>query len=150
MAAEHPCETKSAGGFPLIINWSPNFTRCPARQNSCRVIAAGQKLPAPLKFEESLFQFLVSLSACFLRATFRVPAALPSFLVQILRHPRSFCLQAGAQLVSQPPAPGGRAAAGDGMYIGSLTGEVQCQKTYRGEQVTTDQTMNVKRTVSSH
>jgi hypothetical protein len=59
----------------------------------------------PLKFEESLFQFLVSLSTSFLRATFCVPTALPSFLVQIFRYPRSFCLQAGAQSLSQPPAP---------------------------------------------
>jgi hypothetical protein len=39
-----------------------------------------------------------------------MPAALPSFLVQVFRHPRSFCLQAGVQLSHRR---WGRAPAGD-------------------------------------
>jgi glycosyltransferase involved in cell wall biosynthesis len=81
--------------FPLFRSLAARtLTTLHGRQDSAR-----QKLPAPLEFEESGF------SARFRRATFRMPAALPSFLVQIFRHPHSFCLQAGAQSVSQPPAP---------------------------------------------
>jgi hypothetical protein len=45
------------------------------------------------------------LNTTFLRATICAPKALLSFFVQIFRHPRSFCLHAGAQSVSQHPAP---------------------------------------------
>jgi hypothetical protein len=37
------------------------------------------------------------------------------------------CLQAGAQLLSQSPAPGARAAASDGNYL-SILGKLSAQK----------------------